>query len=79
MLLINVFIKKSMKKVKNTNNFTPISDALLSDGYLIKYSCKCLSVYISIIITLSLIYNSLILSCHKKSVQLSIGIFSFLS
>ena len=30
-LLINVFIKKLMKNVKNTNNFTPITDALLSD------------------------------------------------
>ena len=29
-----------MKKVKNTNNFTPISDALLSDWYVIKYSLK---------------------------------------
>ena len=26
MLLINVFIKKLMKKEKNTKNFTPISD-----------------------------------------------------
>ena len=78
MLLISFFIKKLMKKVKNINNCTPILDALLSDWYLIKYSCKCLSVYISIIMTLFLIYNSVILSCHKKSVQLSIGIFSFL-
>ena len=28
MLLINVFIKKLMKKVKNTKNFPPISDAV---------------------------------------------------
>ena len=40
MLLINVLKKKLMKKVKNTNNFTPISDALLSDWYVIKYSHK---------------------------------------
>ena len=41
MILINVLIKKLMKKVKNTNNFTPILDVLLSDLHVIKHSYKC--------------------------------------
>ena len=48
MFLINVFIKKLMKKVKNTKYFTPISDVL----FLIKHSYKYLSVNINIMVTL---------------------------
>ena len=49
MLSVNVFIKKLMKKTKNTNNFTLISDVLF-----LRLTCnltlKCLSVYINIIV-----------------------------
>ena len=70
MLLINVFIKKLMKNGKNTNNFSPISDVLLSN--VTKHSYKCL-------FFLDKHYFKYIthLFCHK-SVQLSVGIFSFL-
>ena len=53
MLLINVFIKQLMKKVKNTNNFTPIPDILFSDWHVIKYSYKYFSLYINIIVIMS--------------------------
>ena len=72
MLLINIFRKKLIQKVKNTKGFTPILDILFSDRHVIKYSCKSLSVYINIILTLFLIHNLLILCPHKKSIQLSI-------
>ena len=47
-----------MKKVKNTNNFTPISDVLFSDWK----SCDthtCFFVYTNIIVTLTLIVTHL--------------------
>ena len=72
MLLINIFIKKLMKKVRITKNSTPMSDALFyrltSNSTLIQMP---LSVYINIIVTLFLIYNSLILFSRKKPVYLS--------
>ena len=67
MLLINVLIKNLMKKVKITKNSTPMSDLLLhtltSNSTLIQIF---LSFCIKIIVTLFLIYNSLILFSHKN-------------
>ena len=72
MVLISVFIKKLMKKVKisknSTGNLDPFFCRLTSNSALIQ---MLLSVDINIILTLFLIYNSLILFSHKKSVQLS--------
>ena len=65
-----------MKKVKISNNSTPILDVLFhrltSNSILIQ---MLFSVYINIILTLFLIYNSLILFSHKKSVQFSSYIY----
>ena len=64
-----------MEKVKNTKNFTPVSDAILSDW---KLWYKYFPVYIDIIVTLFLTYDSFIIFCHEKSVQLSmIGSYIF--
>ena len=67
MLLINVLIKNLMKKVKITKNSTPVSDLLLhiltSNSSLIQ---MFLSFCIKVIVTLFLIYNSLILFSHKN-------------
>ena len=76
MLLISASIKKLMKKVTISKNSTPTLDVLFqrltSNSMLIQ---MLLSVYINIILTLFLIYNSLILFYHKKSVHLSRSIY----
>ena len=80
MVLISVFIKKLMKKVKisknSTGNLDPFFCRLTSNSALIQ---MLLSVDINIILTLFLIYNSLILFSHKKSVQLSSYIYYIFS
>ena len=77
MLLTRVFIKKLMKKVKLIKNSTPISDLLFHrltfDSTLTQ---MFLSVYINIILTLLLMYNSLILFPRKKTAQLSSYIYN---
>ena len=76
MLLISASIKKLMKKVTISKNSTPILDVLFhrltSNSMLIQ---MFLFVYINIILTLFLIYKSLISFYHKKSVQLSRSIY----
>ena len=80
MLLASVFIKTLMKKVKIIKNCTPILDILFhrltSNSTLTQ---MFLPVYINIILTLFLMYNSLVLFTHKKSVQLSSYIYYILS
>ena len=80
MVLISVFIKKLMKKVKisknSTGNLDPFFYRLTSNSALIQ---MLLSADINIILTLFLIYNSLILFSHKKSVQLSSYIYYIFS
>ena len=69
MFLINVFIKKLMKEVKNIKHFTPIADAL----FLIRHWYKYLSININIMVTsFNFIIILIILFSLKKSVQLSI-------
>ena len=51
MLLINVFIKKLMKKVKIPIIFVQFQVYFFSNWDLIKHTYKCLPVYINIIIT----------------------------
>ena len=67
MLLINVFIiKKLIKKWKIQRILLQFQMYFFSDWHVIKHSCKCLSIYINIIVTFFLILNSLILFSHRK-------------
>ena len=83
MLLISVFIKKLMKKVKISKNFIPILDVLhhrltSNSTFLSVYKHYPNIIFNIIILTILTIIKSLIFS-HKKSVQLSSYIYYIFS